>query len=50
MYGIGDDPLSAMQDYVSVLIEYYDVLSSHDDEPSVTLFRRLQSYLQPIHR
>lgn len=50
IYGIGDDMLSATQDYVSALIEYYDVLSSHSDEPSVRLFYRLQSYLQPIRR
>lgn len=50
MYGVGDDPLSAMQDYVSVLTEYHALLSSHHDEHSVALFRRLQSYLQPVRR
>lgn len=50
MYGIGDDMLSATQDYVSALTEYYDVLSSHDDQPSVRLFHQLQGYLQPIRR
>lgn len=50
MYGLGDDIAECVQDYVTVLIEYYDVLSSHHDEPSVALFQHLQSYLQPIRR
>jgi hypothetical protein len=50
MYGLGDNMVEAVQDYVSVLTEYYEVLSSHEDEPSVVLFHRLQSYLQPIRR
>jgi hypothetical protein len=48
MYGLGDDATQAVTDYISVLTEYYDVLSSHPDEPSAALFRRLQTYLQPI--
>jgi hypothetical protein len=50
MYGLGDDITEAVQDYISVLTEYYEVLSSHQDEPSVSLFNRLQTYLQPIRR
>lgn len=50
MYGIGDDAFAAMLDYVSVLTEYYNLLSSHHDEPSVALFRQLQGYLQPTGR
>lgn len=50
MYGVGEELVAAVVDYVSVLTEYYSVLSSHNDEPSVELFRYLQSYLQPIHR
>ena len=50
MYGLGDDVVEAVQDYISVLTEYCEVLSSHQDEPSVTLFRLLQSYLQPVRR
>jgi hypothetical protein len=50
MYGLGADIAESVQDYVKVLAEYYEVLSSHQDEPSVALFRRLQSYLQPIRK
>lgn len=50
MYGLGDDIAEAVQDYISVLTEYYEVLSSHHDEPSASLFNRLRSYLQPIRR
>jgi hypothetical protein len=46
MYGLGDDIPSALQDYISVLTEYYDVLSSLNDEPSVELFHHLQVYLR----
>ena len=50
MYGLGDDISEAIQDYISVLTEYYEVLSSHSDEPSISLFQRLQGYLQPFRR
>lgn len=50
MYGLGDDPAEALEDYMAVLTEYYEVLSSHRDEPSVGLFRRLQGYVQPVGR
>jgi hypothetical protein len=48
MYGEGDSVRAAVQDYVTALIEYYGLLSSHTDAPTVALFRFLQSYLQPI--
>ena len=48
MFGLGDSLTDALIDYVSVLTEYYQVLSSHNDDPSAALFRRLRSYLQPI--
>jgi hypothetical protein len=47
IYGQGDDIAAALQDYYSALIEYHQVLSFHNDEPSVRLLQRLQSYLQP---
>jgi hypothetical protein len=50
IYGIGEEMRSAVRDYVSALTEYHDVLSRYNDEPSVSLFQRLQSYLQPIRR
>ena len=50
MYGHGATRREAVEDYVSSLSEYYELLESHDDAPSVTLFRYLQSYLQPITR
>jgi hypothetical protein len=50
MYGQGATRREAVADYVSSLSEYYELLESHEDEPSVELFRFLQSYLQPIRR
>jgi hypothetical protein len=50
MYGEGATRMQALRDYISSLAEYYELLESHDDEPSVALFRHLQSYLQPIGR
>jgi hypothetical protein len=47
MYGVGDDTLHAVRDYISALIEYYDVLSAHDDPDTTQLFRYLQTYLRP---
>ena len=48
MYGVGNNTVQAVHDYISALIEYHEVLSSHHDEPSVRLLQHLQSYLQPI--
>lgn len=50
MYGEGDAIRAAIQDYIAALIEYYEILSLHEDEPTVALFRYLQTYLQPISR
>jgi hypothetical protein len=50
MYGQGATRREAVADYVSSLSEYYELLESHDDAPSVELFHYLQSYLQPISR
>jgi hypothetical protein len=50
MYGVGNDIVSAVKDYISAILEYYELLSSHRDEPSIRLFRHLQNYLQPTRR
>ena len=48
MYGEGVTRQLALEDYVSSLAEYYDLLKSQEDASSVDLFLYLQSYLQPI--
>ena len=48
MYGEGATRLDALRDYVTSLSEYYALLESRRDAPSVKLFIYLQSYLQPI--
>ena len=48
LYGQGDDIAEALEDYLASLTEYYELLSLHHDEPSVALFNRLSSYLQPV--
>jgi hypothetical protein len=50
MYGDGATRQEALRDYVSSLSEYYELLESHDDAPTVELFHYLQNYLQPIGR
>lgn len=50
MYGAGEQVADAIADYISAILEYYELLSSRHDEPSVRLFQHLQSYLQPIRR
>ena len=49
VYGDGDTPLKALQDYVESLIDYYQLLATRaeDDPPTEALFRRLQLYLHP---
>ena len=48
MYGEGNTRKEALGDYIISLSEYYELLESHKDTPSMELFRFLQSYLQPI--
>lgn len=48
MYGEGYTRQEAVRDYLSSLSEYYTLLESHDDAPSVELFSYLQTYLYPI--
>lgn len=45
MYGEGPTRQEAVQDYLSSLSEYYGLLESCDDAPSVELFSFLQTYL-----
>lgn len=47
MYGEGNTRQEAVHDYLSTLAEYYGLLESHNDAPSVELFSYLQTYLQP---
>jgi len=50
MYGIGQDVVGAIEAYIDALVEYYQLLSAHNDEPTRALFTALQNYLQPISR
>lgn len=47
MYGEGNTRQAAVEDYLSSLAEYYTLLESHRDAPSVELFSYLQTYLYP---
>lgn len=47
VYGHGATLESAQGDYIASLIEYYEILSEHEDEPTRALFRRLGRYLRP---
>jgi len=47
MYGEGNTRQEAVRDYLSTLSEYYALLESNDDAPSVELFSYLQTYLHP---
>lgn len=45
MYGEGNTRQEAVRDYLSSLAEYYMLLGSCDDKPSLELFSFLQTYL-----
>ena len=45
VYGWGRTLTEAQQDYLTSLIEYYQILQGHADAPTQTLFRHLQTYL-----
>jgi hypothetical protein len=47
MYGEGSTRQEAVRDYLSSLSEYYSLIGSYRDAPSVELFSYLQTYLQP---
>lgn len=42
LYGIGDTPQEAMEDYRSVLIEYYEGLEEEEDELDSALKKQLE--------
>lgn len=46
MYGEGFTLQEAVRDYLSSLSEYYSLIESHTDAPSVSLFSYLQTYLR----
>ena len=46
MYGKGLTLQEAVRDYLSSLSEYYSLIESHNDAPSIGLFSYLQTYLQ----
>lgn len=46
MFGTGETEDEALQDYISTLIEYYELLAQKNDEPTKQLFRHLQTYLR----
>jgi hypothetical protein len=50
VYGIGDTPSEARDDYVISLIEYYELVSARAgsaDDPNSQLLRRLQRFFLP---
>jgi hypothetical protein len=49
IFGTGHNLAEALQDYISALTEYHEVLSRHQDNPTISLFRRLQRFLEHSH-
>jgi hypothetical protein len=47
VYGEGDTRQESVEDYLSSLAEYYALLETCEDAPSVELFSYLQTYLRP---
>ena len=47
MYGEGSTRQEAVRDYLSSLSEYYSLIESYRDAPSVELLSYLQTYLHP---
>jgi len=45
VFGNGETRAEAASDYVSALIEYYQLIGRYDDKPSTALFRHLQNFL-----
>lgn len=45
VYGWGRTLAEAHQDYLTSLIEYYQIIQDHEDDLTQVLFRRLQTYL-----
>jgi hypothetical protein len=49
VYGDGDTPAEALQDYIEALVDYHEILSarSENDPSTQALFHQLRSYLLP---
>lgn len=47
IFGEGDNIADAQRDLVTSLIEYYNLISEYEDEPSRELLGMLRKYLQP---
>ena len=50
VYGVGDTPHEAQQDYIISLVDYYQLLSARSEEndpPSQSLFDHLRLYFNP---
>lgn len=49
VYGDGDTPFEALQDYIISLIDYYELLAvrAKGDPAAEAQFNHLQTYLQP---
>jgi hypothetical protein len=45
VYGEGDTLEEAHNDYIQSLVEYYEILAQHSDEPTQQLLSRLSTYL-----
>lgn len=48
VYGEGDSLAEAYNDYKISLIEYYEILEMHQDEPTQKLFNYLRQYIKKI--
>jgi hypothetical protein len=48
IFGEGVKLENAQQDLIASLIEYYEIISEYQDEPSQELIRMLKKYLRPI--
>lgn len=48
IYGHAFTLREAVKDYVLAFVGYYELLSAHQDAPTVALFQELKRYFQPI--
>lgn len=48
VYGHAFTLIDAARDYISAFVEYYELLSTHQDAPTIALFQELRKYFQPI--
>ncbi len=47
VYGVADTQQDAIDDFVTSLIEYYEILAAHTDPPSQAQLQQLRFYVQP---